>query len=106
MPKRSVLLLLALTVFISALACAPETGASGDHFPGAGTVNSIAADERKINITHDPIPALGWPEMTMDFQLADAVTLEGIEPGQKVEFRLRKRADGAYVIESFDLAKD
>src|SRR5215213_10191194 len=31
-----------------------------------GTVNSVDAAQRKINLNHGPIPALGWPSMTMD----------------------------------------
>jgi Cu/Ag efflux protein CusF len=56
---------------------------------GTGTVNAVMAAEREVNITHKPIPALGWPGMTMDFRLADAVSLEGIDAGAEVIFRLR-----------------
>ncbi len=65
-----------------------------------GTVNSINTAERKVNITHEAIPALEWPGMTMDFPLGDGVSLKGIESGTKVTFHLRKVASGAYVIES------
>jgi Cu/Ag efflux protein CusF len=65
-----------------------------------GTLNSIDATANKVNITHGPIPALEWPGMTMDFQLGAGVSLEGIEPGAKVSFQLRKLAGGAYEIES------
>ncbi|VAW78649.1 Cobalt/zinc/cadmium efflux RND transporter, membrane fusion protein, CzcB family, partial [hydrothermal vent metagenome] len=57
---------------------------------GMGTVNEVFADERKLNITHAAIEALGWPEMTMDFELNDSASLEGIEAGAKVHFTLLK----------------
>ena len=85
--------------------------ASGDHMAdgkhmasesvaATGTVNSVDAAEKKVNITHEPIPALDWPGMTMDFPLGDGASLKGIESGTKVTFHLRKEASGAYVIES------
>jgi hypothetical protein len=45
------------------------------HAQGTGTVNSVDASGHKINLTHGPIPALGWPGMTMDFAVAPAVDL-------------------------------
>jgi Cu/Ag efflux protein CusF len=77
---------------------------SGDTASGTGTVNAVMAAERKINISHDPIPELEWPEMTMDFRLADAVSLEGIEAGARVTFQLRKGENGVYEIESLSLS--
>ena len=74
--------------------------ASGQSISATGKVNAIMASERKVNITHDPIPALDWPGMTMDFRLADSANLEGIKVGAKVEFQLRKASDGVYEIES------
>ena len=90
----------AIFVSVAATACAPS-----DVVSGTGQVNAIMATERKVNITHDPIPALEWPGMTMDFRLADTVTLEGIDVGDTITFRLRKGADGAYEIESLSSAK-
>lgn len=73
---------------------------------GEGTINKIMAAERKVNVTHAPIPALEWPAMTMDFSLADSVSLDGIEAGDKVTFQLRKAASGSYVIESLAVSSD
>ena len=78
--------------------------AAGEAASGTGTVNAIM--ERKVNISHGPIPALGWPAMTMDFDLAESATTEGIKVGQTVTFQLRKRADGGYEIESLSPSKD
>jgi Cu/Ag efflux protein CusF len=73
---------------------------AGEPISATGKVNAIMASERKVNITHDPIPALDWPGMTMDFRLADSASLKGIEAGTRVVFQLRKASDGAYEIES------
>jgi len=85
---------------ISVPAAAEEASTTGELVSATGTLNAIMASERKVNITHGPIPALGWPGMTMDFRLADTASLEGINVGANVAFQLRKGADGVYEIES------
>jgi Cu(I)/Ag(I) efflux system membrane fusion protein len=64
---------------------------------GTGVLREIRANENKVNMQHDPIPALGWPEMTMDFKVKPDVSLEGLEAGNMVEFELEAGDDG-YVI--------
>ncbi|MBW2280925.1 MAG: copper-binding protein [Deltaproteobacteria bacterium] len=79
---------------------APEASAADEVISGTGKVNAVMAAERKINLTHDPIPALGWPGLTMDFKLSDSVKLEGIDVGDTVRFTLRKADGGMYEIDS------
>ncbi len=86
------------------LAAAPAS--ADETVSGSGTVNSVEAAERKINITHGPVPELEWPGMTMDFALSDAVSVEKIKVGAAVDFELRKTADGSFVIESLNPAKE
>lgn len=64
---------------------------------GTGVLREIRASENKVNMQHDPIPALGWPDMTMDFKIKPEVDLEGLESGDAVEFELEEGDDG-YVI--------
>ena len=40
---------------------------------GKGVIHSVSKMNNKVNLTHEPIPALGWPEMTMDLAVADDV---------------------------------
>ncbi len=56
--------------------------------------------ERKVNVTHDPIPALGWPQMTMDFAVAPSVDLAAVSDAQHVQFALEKDEAGAWRIAS------
>ena len=37
---------------------------------GTGAVNSVDPAQRKINLSHNPIPEIGWPTMTMEFPVA------------------------------------
>lgn len=73
-------------------------GHAGAH--GTGTVNAVNVAQRKIGMKHEPIPALGWPAMTMEFAVAPSVNLQAIQPGSRVDFMLEKGADGMYVIQS------
>ena len=66
---------------------------------GAGTINTIDAAGKKLNMTHGPVAALKWPGMTMDFNVADGVDLGGLKTGQKVVFTLTRGA-GGYMIDS------
>jgi len=70
------------------------------HPQGTGTVNSVDASGHKINLTHGPIPALGWPGMTMDFAVTPAVDLSTLKPGTRVNFTIEKGDGGTYEIQS------
>ena len=63
-----------------------------------GLVNAIETEPPTVNLSHGPIPEIGWGEMTMDFPVDDALTLGEVEPGATVRFALRQGADGRYVI--------
>ena len=65
---------------------------------GTGTVKSVDATARKINLSHDPIPAIGWPAMTMDFAVAPNVDLRAIQPGTRINFTIEKGQGGMYEI--------
>ncbi|WP_404381652.1 copper-binding protein [Caenispirillum salinarum] len=67
---------------------------------GTGTVNSVDADAKTVNVTHEPIAAIGWPAMTMDFAVAEGVDLATLEAGASVSFTLTRGADGIYIIET------
>lgn len=70
------------------------------HYAGHGTVNTVDIANKSINITHDPIPALKWPGMTMDFGVKDAAVLASVKPGNVIDFELVESVKGEYVITS------
>lgn len=65
-----------------------------------GTVNTVDPAAHKINLSHQPIPALGWPAMTMDFPVAPSVDLSRLKPGSRVNFSLGKDKSGMYQVQS------
>ena len=63
-----------------------------------GMLHSIDVDERVVNITHEAIPSLSWPEMTMDLPVTKRVDLSAFKAGDKVHFTLKKGRDNQFRI--------
>ncbi|BDX05260.1 efflux RND transporter periplasmic adaptor subunit [Planctobacterium marinum] len=62
----------------------------------AGKVNDVMPGHRMVNISHEPAEAWGWPEMTMDFTVAQQVDINELEAGQSLHFEVTKTTDGVY----------
>lgn len=65
-----------------------------------GIVNSVDPAAHKVNITHQPIPQIGWPSMTMDFAVGPSVNLASVKPGTKINFSMMRQPDGMYAIQT------
>jgi Cu(I)/Ag(I) efflux system protein CusF len=104
-------------IVISALLCAcsnsaPELGGQGQTSANSrselassasakaasatGTIESIDLASSRIEIAHGPVPALGWPAMTMGFQ-AKPEQLRGVAVGQRVEFEFVQSPSGSTI---------
>ena len=60
-------------------------------------VNSFG--EGIVNVSHDPIPEIGWPAMTMDMPLMENAEMMGeIEVGAPITMMLVKGDDGMYSV--------
>jgi Cu(I)/Ag(I) efflux system membrane fusion protein len=55
-------------------------------------------DDGTASISHDPIPALKWPSMTMDFALANPSLVAGIKPGSTISFEIVERGKGEWIV--------
>lgn len=74
-----------------------------DDAHGSGTVNSVDPAEHKVNLSHNPIPEIGWPAMTMDFSVAPSVDLRSLKPGSRVNFTIERGEGGTYEIRTIAL---
>lgn len=63
-----------------------------------GTLLQIDEATRELRIKHDPIPAIGWPVMTMQFKAATDVNLTGLSKGDAISFDFNPETDDGYVI--------
>lgn len=58
-------------------------------------INSIG--DGTVNVSHGPIPEIGWPAMTMDMPLMEGAEIaEGLAAGDDVMMMLVKGDDGMY----------
>jgi len=67
---------------------------------GTGTVNSVDPAQHKINLSHQPIPEIGWPAMTMEFPVAPSIDLKSVKPGARVNFTIEQGQGGMYEIKA------
>ncbi|EGG30122.1 Cobalt/zinc/cadmium efflux RND transporter, membrane fusion protein, CzcB family [Aequoribacter fuscus] len=63
-----------------------------------GEVNSVMTGHRIVNITHGPAEAWDWPEMTMDFNVAENVDVDSLKSGQSLHFEVSKTEDSGYEV--------
>ena len=67
---------------------------------GTGTINSIDPAQHKVNLSHNPIPEIGWPAMMMEFPVAPSVDLKTIKAGTRVNFTIEQGQGGVYEIKA------
>ena len=66
---------------------------------GYGWIDSLNVEDRKMVVTHGPIDQIGWPGMTMSFDVSQQVDISTLSIGQDIQFSLQQTHDGAFVIE-------
>jgi len=75
---------------------------------GIGLVHVIKPDQKSVNLTHDPIPEIGWPAMTMDLGLSESARAQvsQVMPGMVIEFTLERDQDGIFQIGDIQIAPE
>ncbi|MCB5947485.1 cation efflux system protein CusF [Enterobacter sp. TCD1-1] len=69
-----------------AMSAAPE-GAAEQVITGTGIVKDIDLTNKKVTISHEAIPAIGWPAMTMRFTFIEAdESINALKVGSHVDF--------------------
>lgn len=61
---------------------------------GNGIIASVDAANGLVTIRHEAIPKLGWPAMTMTFQLAKPSMARGLRKGLRVSFEVEAKPQG------------
>ncbi len=110
--------ILSVAVLVAALPCLPATAASMEGMAGMktmqqgsiraeahGVVKKVSVQGDMVTIAHEPIKALGWPGMVMDFKVNDTADLARLKPGQHVAFDVVQSSDGDYAISHIAVAK-
>jgi Cu/Ag efflux protein CusF len=74
-------------------------------FDAVGVLNSVDVENHKVNITHEPIKAIGWPTMTMDFNVSKKVDLSAFKAGDNIDFKVGKGPNGIFMVKSLKQKK-
>lgn len=61
---------------------------------GRGVVKSINQKLPGVTLSHGPLPAMGWPAMTMEFPVRDRSMLRGRKAGERIRFSFQKPNQG------------
>lgn len=61
-----------------------------------GIVKKIDKKDGLVSLSHDAIPAISWPAMTMKFPVGDKIDLDSLNKGQTVQFTLHRAPDGSF----------
>lgn len=100
---KKLLIAVALGCVLSVPVVASESGAAPAASSAAamsqGEVRKIDLSNKKITLRHGPLVNLGMPPMTMVFGVQDAALLEGLKPGDKVNFVVEQQGSQFVVTE-------
>ena len=107
--KRTHLLSLALVMVLSAPLSQVFADQHDSHHAGsaamtAGEVKKVDKDAGKVTIKHGPIKNLDMPGMTMIFRVQDAVMLDQLKEGDRINFAADK-VNGAYTLMQVESVK-
>jgi Cu/Ag efflux protein CusF len=67
---------------------------------GKGIVRGVDREQGRVTLEHGEIPGM-MKAMTMTFEVSEPSVLDGVEDGERVEFRVRY-ADGTYTVVSIE----
>ncbi len=74
----------------------PEEGPA--RYETRGSFEDYFDESATVMLTHEDIPELSWPAMTMEFGLADPALVEGLAPGTPIRFAFEGRGNGEFVV--------
>ena len=77
----------------------PMKGDTAATHKATGVVKSVDAKTSTVTFAHEPVASMKWPAMTMAFKADDPKLVQGLAPGQKVNFEFTQRGKD-YVLTS------
>jgi Cu(I)/Ag(I) efflux system membrane fusion protein len=79
----------------AASATAAKSAATDALYETVGKIEQLTASS--VTLSHQPVPAIGWPAMTMTFRLADPKVTRGFKTGDRVRFGFDQPPSGPTV---------
>jgi Cu(I)/Ag(I) efflux system membrane fusion protein len=71
---------------------APARPRAAATYETIGRIEQVAGD--KVTLSHQPVPALQWPAMTMSFRVEDPALVRGYKVGDQVRFGFEQASTG------------
>jgi Cu(I)/Ag(I) efflux system protein CusF len=75
----------------------PAAPAAAEPVAATGTVTAVDAAAGTISINHEPIAAINWPTMTMQFTAENPAILQGVTVGDRVAFEIKSASETGIV---------
>lgn len=66
---------------------------------GKGIIKVLNASQHTLTLVHEPIPALNWPVMTMDFTAEKNIELNNFKVGDHVRFVIKNATENQVITE-------
>jgi Cu(I)/Ag(I) efflux system membrane fusion protein len=70
-----------------------------------GTIDDVDPKTGTLLITHEPVPSLNWPRMTMEFVPANESLAKSAKPGMAIAFDFVERKPGEWVVTKIEARK-
>lgn len=70
----------------------------------AGRLDDVDAGSGALVITHEPVPSLNWPAMTMEFVPSNDAVAKAARPGDAIRFEFVERKPGEWVVTKMEKA--
>lgn len=71
-----------------------------------GEIQRVDYQSRVVNIDHQPVPEWEWPEMVMDFTVAESVDIDALNAGQVLHFEATKQDNGSVLLTGIHIMSD
>jgi Cu(I)/Ag(I) efflux system membrane fusion protein len=78
-----------------AMAAMPVSVAKAALYETRGRIEALTADS--VTLSHEPVPAIGWPAMTMTFKLGSPGLAKAAKVGDRVGFGFEQKPEGPVI---------
>ena len=80
---------------LTAMPSASAASSAPALYQTSGVIEQLKGDA--ITLSHEAVPAIGWPAMTMTFRLSSATLAKGMKTGDHVMFGFVQKPDGPVI---------
>jgi RND family efflux transporter MFP subunit len=81
-----------------------SANSAGVGHSAVGVLDEVDAKGTAMTITHEPVPSLKWPKMTMEFVPANEAVARAVKPGSPIRFEFVERKPGEWVVTKIEPA--